>query len=141
MADLLAVPLKRPSDVDVINPLKNLIQSRYSTADNPENCTEAVNEFSKLRNNAIWKAFEKYESSLEIIYGYDSRCDWEAKWFTKEGGSLCRYYDQLLALESKIPAQELQVPFKWKDAFDRGNIFGHKASLSRYIQPRCLPCN
>ncbi|KAL1491587.1 hypothetical protein ABEB36_012162 [Hypothenemus hampei] len=109
MADLLSVPLKKPSDVDVITPLKNLIQSRYSTADNPENCTEAVNEFSKLRNNAIWKAFEKYESSLEIIYGY---------------------YDQLVALEGKIPPQELQVPFKWKDAFDRGNIFGHKASLT-----------
>lgn len=72
MAELLAVPLKKPSDVDVITPLKNLIQSRYSTADNPEDCTQAVNEFSKLRSNAIWKAFEKYESSLEIIYGYDS---------------------------------------------------------------------
>ncbi|XP_066247093.1 programmed cell death 6-interacting protein [Euwallacea similis] len=109
MADLISVPLKKPSEVDIITPFKNLIQSRYSTADNPENCTEAVNEFSKLRNNAIWKAFEKYESSLEIIYGY---------------------YDQLVALESKIPAQELQVPFKWKDAFDKGNIFGHKASLT-----------
>lgn len=76
MADLLSVPLKRPSDVDVITPLKNLIQSRYSTADNPENCTESVNEFSKLRNNAIWKAFEKYESSLEIIYGYESSLYW-----------------------------------------------------------------
>lgn len=109
MADLLSVPLKKPSDVDIATPLKNLIQSRYSTADNPENCTEAVNEFSKLRSNAIWKAFEKYESSLEIIYGY---------------------YDQLVALETKIPPQELQVPFKWKDAFDKGNIFGHKASLT-----------
>lgn len=72
MAELVAVPLKKPSDVDVVTPLKNLIQSRYSTADNPEDCTQAVNEFSKLRTNAIWKAFEKYESSLEIIYGYDS---------------------------------------------------------------------
>lgn len=72
MADLLSVPLKKPSDVDVFTPLKNLIQSRYSTADNPENCTEAVNEFSKLRSHAISKAFEKYESSLEIIYGYES---------------------------------------------------------------------
>lgn len=69
MADLLSVPLKKPSDVDISTPLKNLIQSRYSTADNPENCTEAVNEFAKIRSNAIWKAFEKYESSLEIIYG------------------------------------------------------------------------
>ncbi|CAG9863793.1 unnamed protein product [Phyllotreta striolata] len=109
MSELLSVPLKKPSDVDIITPLKNLIQSRYSTADKPEDCSEAVNEFSKLRNNAIWKAFEKYESSLEIIYGY---------------------YDQLVALESKIPPNELQVPFKWKDAFDKGNLFGSRLSLT-----------
>lgn len=72
MAELLSVPLKKPSDVDIVTPLKNLIQSRYSTADNPEDCTQAIAEFSKLRSNAIWKAFEKYESSLDIIYGYDS---------------------------------------------------------------------
>lgn len=41
------------------------------------------------------------------------------------------YYDQLVALESKIPSQELQVPFKWRDAFDRGNIFGTRMSLSK----------
>nr|XP_023015780.1 programmed cell death 6-interacting protein [Leptinotarsa decemlineata] len=107
--DELSVPLKKPSDVDIISPLKNLIQSRYSTADKPEDCSEAINEFSKLRSNAIWKAFEKYESSLDIIYGY---------------------YDQIVALESKIPPQELQVPFKWKDAFDKGNIFGTRMSLT-----------
>lgn len=83
--------------------------SRYSTADEPKDYNEAVNEFSKLRTNAIWKAFEKYESSLEIIY---------------------QYYDQIISLEGKIPAQELQVPFKWKDAFDRGNIFGSRISLT-----------
>lgn len=68
MADLLSVPLKKPSEVDLVKPLKNLIQSRYSTADKPEDYSESVNELSKLRNNAIWKAFEKYESSLEVVY-------------------------------------------------------------------------
>lgn len=42
------------------------------------------------------------------------------------------YYDQVVALESKIPPQEVQVPFKWKDAFDKGSIFGGKISLSTY---------
>lgn len=72
MADLISVPLKKPSEVDVEKPLKNLIQSRYSTADKPEDCSEAIAEFAKLRNNAIWRVFEKYESSLDIIYRYES---------------------------------------------------------------------
>jgi programmed cell death 6-interacting protein len=111
MSEFLAVPVKKPSDVDVIKPLKNLIQSAYSSssADRGINYTDAVTEFSKLRQTAIWKAYEKFESSLEI---------------------LCSYYDQLVSLETKIPAQELQIPFKYKDAFDKGSIFGGRMSLT-----------
>ncbi|XP_043258918.1 programmed cell death 6-interacting protein [Colletes gigas] len=108
MAELISVPLKKPSDVDVIKPLTNVIKSTYNGASNQKDYTEAITEFSKLRNNALWRAFEKYESSLEVIYSY---------------------YDQLCALEGKIPAHELQIPFKWKDAFDR-TIFGGKLSLT-----------
>ncbi|XP_053980458.1 programmed cell death 6-interacting protein [Hylaeus volcanicus] len=108
MAELISIPLKKPSDVDVIKPLTNVIKSTYSGAGNQNDYTEAITDFSKLRNNALWRAFEKYESSLEVIYSY---------------------YDQLCALEGKIPAHELQIPFKWKDAFDR-TIFGGKLSLT-----------
>lgn len=108
MADLIAIPLKKPSDVDVIKPLTNVIKSTYNNPGNQKDYTDAIAEFSKLRNNALWRAFEKYESSLEVIYSY---------------------YDQLCALEGKIPAHELQIPFKWKDAFDR-TIFGGKLSLT-----------
>nr|CAD7395361.1 unnamed protein product [Timema poppensis] len=109
MAELIAVPLKKPTDVDIIKPLTNVISASYSTADKPLNFSEPINEFSKLRNNAIWRVFEKYESSLEVIYSY---------------------YDQLSALETKIPPQEVQIPFKWKDAFDKGSIFGGRISLN-----------
>ncbi|XP_050463893.1 programmed cell death 6-interacting protein [Cataglyphis hispanica] len=108
MAELIAIPLKKPSDVDIIKPLTNVIKSTYNNPGNRKDYTDAIAEFSKLRNNALWRAFEKYESSLQVIYSY---------------------YDQLCALEGKIPAHELQIPFKWKDAFDR-TIFGGKLSLT-----------
>ncbi|CAH0398967.1 unnamed protein product [Chilo suppressalis] len=107
MADLLSVPLKKSSDVDIVKPLKNLIQSTYNSEKSSEDFTDALNELSRLRTNAIWKVFEK--SSLDLIYSY---------------------YDQLVALESKIPPQEVQIPFKWKDAFDKGSLFGGRMSLT-----------
>lgn len=72
MAELIAVPLKKPCDVDVIKPLTNVIKSTYNSASNQKDYTEAINDFNKLRNNALWRAFEKYESSLEVIYRYES---------------------------------------------------------------------
>lgn len=65
MAELLTVPLKSSSDVDIVKPLKNLIQSTYA-GENTEDLTEALNELARLRTNAIWKVSEK--SSLEVIY-------------------------------------------------------------------------
>ncbi|XP_017035130.1 programmed cell death 6-interacting protein [Drosophila kikkawai] len=111
MSKFLGVPLKKPSEVDVVKPLNNLIQSTYNGASEEEKAkyAEAVNEFSKQRNTAIWKFFEKYEASLEVVYAY---------------------YDQICALETKISVSELQIPFKWKDAFDKGSIFGGKISLT-----------
>lgn len=69
MAELLSVPIKKPSEVEILKPLKNLIQSAYqSTPDSSVKYVSAVTEFSKLRNTAIWKAFDKLESSLEVLY-------------------------------------------------------------------------
>uniref|UniRef100_A0A182QIB3 BRO1 domain-containing protein n=1 Tax=Anopheles farauti TaxID=69004 RepID=A0A182QIB3_9DIPT len=108
---LLSVPMKKPSEVDLAKPLKTLIQSNYRNleAQQMNAISEAISELNQLRNTAVWKVFDKQESGLELNY---------------------RYYDQLCALESKIPAQELQVPFKWKDAFDKGSIFGGRMSLT-----------
>ncbi|XP_058789345.1 programmed cell death 6-interacting protein isoform X2 [Phymastichus coffea] len=108
MIELLSIPLKKPTDVDVIKPLQNVIQSTLSVSSKDIDYFDNITEFSKLRKNALWRAFEKYESSLDIIY---------------------RYYDQICSLEGKLPINELQIPFKWKDAFDR-TIFGGKLSLT-----------
>ncbi|CAG9798578.1 unnamed protein product [Chironomus riparius] len=106
--DLLTVPLKKPNEVDLVKPLKSLIQSsNVKPADSSQ--MEKINSFNKQRNHAVFKVFEKNEAALEAIYAY---------------------YDQLNALEVKIPIHEFQVPFKYKDAFDKGSIFGGKASLT-----------
>ncbi|XP_018017189.1 programmed cell death 6-interacting protein-like [Hyalella azteca] len=105
-SDLFGIPLKRASDVDVLKPLKNLIISRYQSTEQ-ESFINAVNEFAKLRSNAVGKKLDYHENSLELLY---------------------RYYDQLVALEGKIPAAEIQIPFKWKDAFEKGSIFGSRTS-------------
>ncbi|KAF2349567.1 BRO1 domain [Trinorchestia longiramus] len=104
--DVFGIPLKKASDVDILKPLKNLITSRYQSTEQ-ESFISAINEFAKLRSNAVCRTLDYHENSLELLY---------------------RYYDQLVALEGKIPAAEIQIPFKWKDAFEKGSIFGSRTS-------------
>ena len=103
------MPIKRTSEQDLVRPMKNIIASSYSTADNPADYADAIQEMNKLRASATWKSFDKTESALEVLY---------------------RYYDQLVATEAKIPAQEVTIYFKWKDAFDKGSWLGGRQSLT-----------
>lgn len=68
MSDLLSVPLKKASDVDLIKPLKNIIASLYSTADTPADFTSALSEFNKLRTQALSKTLDKSLPALEVLY-------------------------------------------------------------------------
>lgn len=47
-----------------------------------------------------------------------------------------RYYDQLVAIENKVPITATQNPvsFKWKDAFDKGSLFFSRAALSKFYE-------
>lgn len=108
MVELLSIPLKKGTDLDLVKPLKTLIASTFSTADKPENYTDALSELQRLRQLSV-RSPDRTESSLD---------------------NLGRYHDQLVCLEQKIPASEIQIPFKWKDAFDRGSIFGGRISLT-----------
>ncbi|XP_053408218.1 programmed cell death 6-interacting protein-like isoform X3 [Mercenaria mercenaria] len=110
MATFLAVPLKQTYEVDVVKPFRNFIQNTFSTA-NPDDYNTAISEFHKLRNLTITKSVDKHESALEVLY---------------------RYYDQLTAIENKLPVAEnqIRVQFKWRDAFDKDSLFSGKNTLA-----------
>lgn len=68
MAEILSVPLKKHSEIDIINPLTNLIKGSYSTADNPENYTSEITELSELRSCATRYSLAKQESALDYLF-------------------------------------------------------------------------
>ncbi|BFZ06266.1 hypothetical protein BsWGS_09305 [Bradybaena similaris] len=110
MASLLAVPLKKTYELDFTKPLKTFIQNTFTQA-NPEDYNPALNELNKLRAAVITKSVDKHESALEVLY---------------------RYYDQLVAIENKLPIAEnqIRVQFKWRDAFDEGSFLSGKRNLA-----------
>ena len=51
MSELLTVPLKRGSDLDVARPLSRWIGSTFSTSDNPVDVSSSVAELNKMRQS------------------------------------------------------------------------------------------
>uniref|UniRef100_A0A8C7Y0J9 Programmed cell death 6-interacting protein n=1 Tax=Oryzias sinensis TaxID=183150 RepID=A0A8C7Y0J9_9TELE len=111
MATFISVPLKKSSEVDLVKPLSKYITVTYPAGEDQTEYIRAVEELNKLRKNALGRPLDKHDSSLEI---------------------LLRYYDQLCALEPKFPFSENQIclSFTWKDAFDKGSLFGGSVKLS-----------
>ncbi|XP_068603190.1 programmed cell death 6-interacting protein [Brachionichthys hirsutus] len=111
MATFISVPLKKTSEVDLVKPLSKFITATYPTSEEQGEYLRTVEELNKLRKNAVGRPLDKHESSLEI---------------------LLRYYDQLCAVEPKFPFSENQLclTFTWKDAFDKGSLFGSSVKLA-----------
>lgn len=66
--ELLTIPLKKTNEVDLVKPLKNLIQgSSIKQSDSSQNL-EKINSLNKQRNHAVFKVFEKNDAALEAIY-------------------------------------------------------------------------
>ncbi|VDN50231.1 unnamed protein product [Dracunculus medinensis] len=108
----LAVPLKATNEVDLVKPLAHYIETMCEISDDIKaEMKEAVQELNKLRNKACIQPLDKHQSALDVV---------------------TRYYDQLVAIESKLPITATQNPisFKWKDAFDKGLLFFGRASLT-----------
>ena len=64
-ATYLAVPVKRTWEVDFQKPLSTFISSTFTNAD-PDDYKSAIQDFNKLRSNAISKSGDKHESTLDI---------------------------------------------------------------------------
>ncbi|XP_037549272.1 programmed cell death 6-interacting protein isoform X2 [Nematolebias whitei] len=111
MATFISVPLKKSSEVELVKPLSKFVTASYPAGEEQTEYLRAVEELNKLRKNALGRPLDKHESSLEI---------------------LLRYYDQLCAIEPKFPFSENQLclTFTWKDAFDKGSLFGGSVKLS-----------
>ncbi|ETE60425.1 Programmed cell death 6-interacting protein [Ophiophagus hannah] len=111
MASFITVQLKKTSEVDLTKPLCKFIQQTYPGEESQAEHCRAAEELSKLRKSALGRSLDKHESSLE---------------------TLLRYYDQLCSIEPKFPFSENQicVTFTWKDAFDKGSLFGGSVKLA-----------
>ncbi|GAU94831.1 hypothetical protein RvY_06541 [Ramazzottius varieornatus] len=105
----ITIPTKPTVETVLAKPLANAISSIY-TGENSQDVTSSLEELDKLRKNAVCRVLDRHESSLETLY---------------------KYYDQLHSLEMKIPSAEHQIPFKWKDAFDKGGLFVGRMSLTQ----------
>ncbi|XP_065667183.1 programmed cell death 6-interacting protein [Hydra vulgaris] len=111
MSSFLTCPLKKTQAVDIIKPISNYITNTFSGSVLNEN-KNVIAEFSQLRGNAVVHSLDKHEISIETLQ---------------------RYYDQLVAMEGKLPIAEdqIRISFTWYDAFNKGSIFGStKCSLS-----------
>ncbi|KAG5842217.1 programmed cell death 6-interacting protein isoform X1 [Anguilla anguilla] len=111
MATFISVPLKKSSEVDMAKSLSKFVKDTYPAGEEQTEYVRAAEELNKLRKSALGRPLDKHESSLEI---------------------LLRYYDQLCAVEHKFPFSENQVclTFTWKDAFDKGSLFGGSVKLA-----------
>ncbi|XP_027205732.2 programmed cell death 6-interacting protein-like protein AliX [Dermatophagoides pteronyssinus] len=99
MEYLLSIPLKKTYEVDLVKYLKVSITAQYGNVD--EKSKDNLEVLNRMRNNATSRNIESsQETSLEIIE---------------------KYYDQLVLLHNKLP--QANIPFKWKDAFEKGGIF------------------
>ncbi|UJR13652.1 hypothetical protein I4U23_000664 [Adineta vaga] len=99
----LSVPAKKAFDVTLSTPIKNFIKATFG---DKEDYSASVDGFNSLRAEALLRS------------NYRDDCS-----------KLLRYYDQLHAIEYKLPITENQIRiyFKWQDAFvGGGGLFGGK---------------
>jgi programmed cell death 6-interacting protein len=115
---LLAVPAKATKSVDFVSPFNRFVANNYD--EQPSRYQDAISEFQGLREATVVKSPDRHETGLDLI---------------------TRYYDQLSAMENKLPIAEGQISIKlhWTDAFAKGGLFGGKKEAAQVssVYERC----
>ncbi|XP_072455345.1 programmed cell death 6-interacting protein isoform X1 [Notamacropus eugenii] len=112
MATFVTVQLKKAAEVDVARPLSKFIQQTYPAGgEEAAQFGKAAEELSRLRRAALGRPLDRHDAALD---------------------TLVRYYDQICSIEPKFPFSENQIclTFTWKDAFDKGSLFGGSVKLA-----------
>lgn len=106
---MAVVPQKKAYETNMVYPLQQFIKQICSS--NLDDYMRSADSLQQLRSDALFKA-NRQEKLAKLM----------------------RYYDQMTAIESKLPISEnqIRVSFKWQDAFDKGSLFG-RSSLSNKI--------
>ncbi|KAJ6224891.1 hypothetical protein RDWZM_003436 [Blomia tropicalis] len=103
MEYLLLIPLKKGYEIDLVKYLKVAISAQYGNVD--DKIKENLETLNRQRNHATSKTLDtRQEHSLELLQ---------------------KYYDQITLLQSKLP--QADIPFKWRDSFEKGGIFSSGA--------------
>ena len=103
MEYLILIPLKKAYEIDLVKYLKVAISAQYGNLD--DKMKENLDILNRMRNNATSKTIDtRQEHSLDILQ---------------------KYYDQIALLQSKLP--QADVPFKWRDSFEKGGLFSSGA--------------
>ncbi|CAF0778295.1 unnamed protein product [Brachionus calyciflorus] len=108
------VPQKKTYEINMAYPLQQFIKQTYTS--NLDDYLRSAESLNQLRTEALLKSNRQEKLS-----------------------KLMRYYDQMTAIESKLPISEnqIRISFKWQDAFDKGSLFGRSSlTLSSSIYER-----
>ena len=99
MSEIITVPLKKGSDVDLVTPLTKWVTSKYTSDEETiKSASEAISKLNKMRKDTI-ETIERKDQALLAN---------------------ANYFDQLSLLQDRINFKDLQINFKWKNAFEKG---------------------
>ncbi|KAL3313004.1 Rhophilin, Rho GTPase binding protein [Cichlidogyrus casuarinus] len=108
----LAIPCKKPQNVDMVQPLMRYVKDTYSE-EIYSNCRKSFDDLNELRKKVVAKIFDRHESTVDLLK---------------------KYHDSLLSLESRIPLADngAIIEFKWLDGLSEGSLFSKNSMKSNY---------